>query len=272
MVPSCRKARKLGQSPFRGNVRGNHSWASPLGEGTSAFGALSCGPGTTLQGASSADPTCTATPALGAASTTTGTLTLASSSSTNSTTLQPTPSPTSAVTLTGVPVTSTLEGTASAQNTGSDTVTCNTSETDFTTTYTIPANFIVANRVLRITWLGRMTTASSSPPGMAFNLKLGTTSVFTASTALPPAASLSNAPVGIVFYVQGTAAAGGSVNVFTNPALPSPTDVPFSKSSVNQPVALATNGSLAVKPGLVCASTSASNSLTTDQLIVEATN
>jgi hypothetical protein len=168
--------------------------------------------------------------------------------------------------------TGTGQVTLSAKLGSSDTVNCpNNSETDFSTTYTLPASFLITNRVVRVTWLGRMTT-SGSPPSVGFSLKLGSTSVYTATNG-GPGMSLSNVPLGITFYIQGTAAAGSSVNVFTNPVGP-PTALssPFSRSSVNQPVTLATNGTLTITPGWACSVNTVGNSATTDQLIVEAIN
>ena len=169
---------------------------------------------------------------------------------------------------------SSLESVLSAQFSGSDTVSCINGETDFTTSYTLAANYLVANKLLRVT-IAFSDTTSSSPPGMAFNLKMGSTSVYTATKATP-AASLSGSPGGITFYIQGTAAAGASVAVHTHPIVPpgmnNAAGVPFDTSTIAQPQNLATNGTLVIKPGLACSAATSGNSITLNQMIVEALN
>jgi len=217
---------------------------------------------------STAAPAFTAAPVLGIPGTTPGTLGFAGATS-GTTTVQS--NATAAGTTTLNTATGTSPVTLSAKLGSSDTVNCTNAETDFTTTYTLAASFLTANRVVRVTWLGR-ESSSATPNNVGFNLKIGTTNVYSAAT-VTPGVSLSNVPLGITFYIQGTAAAGASVNVFTNPVGP-PTAVssPFSKSSINQPVALATNGTLTITPGWACNGNTAGNSATTDQLIVEALN
>jgi len=98
--------------------------------------------------------------------------------------------------------------------------------------------------------------------------------VYTAKQSAP-AASITSIPGGVTFYIQGTAAAGSSVPVHVHPVLPPALNiagVPFNQSSVTQPVNLATNGTLTITPGLVCSAATAGNSVTVNQMIVEALN
>jgi len=170
---------------------------------------------------------------------------------------------------------SSLEHVLFTQFSTSDSKSCNTTEADYSTSYSIPSSYIVANKLLRVT-IGVSLTSNGSPPGMAFNLKLGSTTVYTATQTAPPA-SLTTVPGGVTFYIQGTAAAGASVSVFVHPilspAINGTAGVPFDGPSVAQPVAgIATNTSLAIKAGLVCSATSGTTGMTLNQMVVEALN
>jgi hypothetical protein len=170
---------------------------------------------------------------------------------------------------------SSLEHVLFTQFSISDSKSCSTTEADFSTNYTLPAMYLTANKLLRVT-IGFSLTSSASPPGMAFNLKLGGTPVYTATQTAPPA-SLAASPGGITFYIQGTTTPGASVSVHIHPILP-PTvngtaSVPFDGPTITQPVTtVATNGTLAIKAGLICSTTSGTNGMTLNQMIVEALN
>lgn len=176
-----------------------------------------------------------------------------------------------------VPVTfATNESVVSAQVNNTDTITCpNNTATSFATTYTIPANSLVANKILRVT-LGFTLLSSGSPPSFGLNLLIGGTTVY---TTLPtaPTASVGSRPIAVSFLIQGTAAAGASAAVHTHP-LPGfvisagPTVTPFTVSTVTQPVNLATNGTLVVQPQLFCSANTAGNSMTLQQFVVEKLN
>src|SRR5579872_2291892 len=168
-----------------------------------------------------------------------------------------------------------LEHVLFTQFSTSDSKSCNTTEADYSTSYSIPSSYIVANKLLRVT-IGVSLTSNGSPPGMAFNLKLGSTTVYTATQTAPPA-SLTTVPGGVTFYIQGTAAAGASVSVFVHPilspAINGTAGVPFDGPSVAQPVAgIATNTSIEIKAGLVCSATSGTTGMTLNQMVVEALN
>ncbi len=145
---------------------------------------------------------------------------------------------------------------------------------NFATTYTIPSSYLVANKVLRIT-LGLNLIATATVPTMAFRLTIGGTSVYAPAGATLTAAT-AGVPVLVTILIQGSAAAGGSAAVYTNVSgdMGSTSSVVglFSGIGSSQPVNLATNGSLIVQPQLFCSTNTAGNSMTLQQMIVEALN
>lgn len=155
-----------------------------------------------------------------------------------------------------------------------DTVACpNNTTANFATTYTIPANYLVANKLLRVTLEFGMTT-TATVPNIGFNLLIGGTNVFVASTANAATAGWVKVPMGIQFLVQGSAAASASAAVYTHPtqAASTGTIIPFQQAiatAIAQPVNLATNGTLVIQPQLFCSANTAGNSLTLQQFIVE---
>lgn len=155
-----------------------------------------------------------------------------------------------------------------------DTVSCpNNTTANFATTYTIPANYLVANKLLRITMSFGLTT-TATVPSFGFNLQIGGTNVFVSNQGAPSAAWV-KAPMSIMFYIQGSAAAGGSAAVYTHPSVTATTNsasLPFHQAvgtAIQQPVNLATNGTLVIQPQLFCSANTAGNSMTLQQLIVE---
>jgi hypothetical protein len=156
-----------------------------------------------------------------------------------------------------------------------DTVSCPSNVTTaFATSYTLPANALTANKLLRVT-IGAALTSSASPPSMAFKLYIGGTQVY-AATPGSPNASLAGVTGGTTFLIQGTAAVGASVGVYTSPlsyaAEVSNHGTPFNAGTIAQPVNLATNGALVIQPEFFCSASTAGNSLTLNQMVVEAIN
>jgi hypothetical protein len=158
----------------------------------------------------------------------------------------------------------------SAQLGSSDTITASvvsTAETNFATNFSVPGNFFIANKGLRVTVVFSCVTTAS--PTVKIRLKLGTTAVYL-STALAPASSLS---FGNTFIIQGTAAAGASVNVETGIVSSSPI---ISNANIwnqtAQPVAVATNGALTLQFSAEWSANTAGNSITLRQLLVEELN
>lgn len=156
-----------------------------------------------------------------------------------------------------------------------DTLNCpNNTTSDFATTYTIPAKLIRAGKLLRIT-VGYSLTTSAGAPTINFKLQLGGVAVFTSST-LPTTSAITGRSSAVSFVVQGTAAPGASVAVYTNPLNnwfgANAVMTPMGGNTVSQPVNLNTAAGLAIVPGLFCSANTAGNSMTIQQLIVEALN
>lgn len=167
----------------------------------------------------------------------------------------------------------------SAQFSNTDSVNCpNNTTGNFATTYTIPANYLTANKLLRVI-LGLALTTSASPPTIAYRMTVGGTNVYVAAGAVPTA-SLSGIAIGITFVIQGSAAAGASVAVYTHPlngymGLSSSVNGIFQETTaltIVQPVNLATNGTLVIQPQLFCSANTAGNSMKVQQMVVEALN
>lgn len=158
-----------------------------------------------------------------------------------------------------------------------DLVSCpNNANQDFATTYTIPANYLVTNKLIRVTLAFGLTSSASPPAGTAIQLKLGSTVAWKSSSSSWPA-SLTNVPISVSFLIQGGAAAGASAQVYVHPQLPAGNSQSAWGPLVNvltpvtQP-SLATNGTLVMTPGLSCSVNTAGNSLTLQQMVVEALN
>lgn len=165
----------------------------------------------------------------------------------------------------------------SAQVGNTDAVNCPANTTaNFATTYTIPANYLVANKLLRLT-MAFNVVATATVPTMGFRLSIGGTSVYAGT---PVASSVTTGqPLSISFLIQGSAAASGSAAVYTHATEPAGAAAsgafsPWSggASAVVQPVNLATNGTLAIQPIFFCSAATAGNSMTLQQMIVEALN
>lgn len=141
---------------------------------------------------------------------------------------------------------------------------------DFTSLGNIPANFIIAQRVIRITLI-LSYTSDGVASAQASYLKLGTTKV-AAGNSVTPGNNETRAGV-MQYYVFGTAAAGAAANVDTANVVPANINVWLnSGNSVAQPVALATNGALAIVPGVTFASTAGTDTRTLISAMVEVLN
>ncbi len=163
-----------------------------------------------------------------------------------------------------------LETVPSIQLGSSDTLTCSVigaaTPTNFATTYTIPANTLIANKGFKVSVAFQVT--GQGTPSFTFDMLLGTTVVFTGPSA---AVNLTNTGIGAIFLVQGTAAAGASVNVNTGLIGSGQLGI-LVRNTIAQPVAVATNANKAVTFRLTCSTNTAGNSVTLEQLMVESVN
>lgn len=164
---------------------------------------------------------------------------------------------------------------ASAANT--DTVACpNNTTANFATTYTIPANYLASNKLLRIS-LGLVAQTSGSPAQFSFKLSIGGILVYGTAGGASPGGNQTATPIRIDFLIQGPEAAGATAHVYVHPSVPwmvgSSSYTPFpGLTPQTEPVSLATNGTLIVQPILFCNTNTAGNSLTLQQFVVEALN
>lgn len=127
------------------------------------------------------------------------------------------------------------------------------SDQDYTSVFTIPANYLIENKVLRVTLNWQIATGTSTVTVINY-LKVGSTKVYI-SGALNVTNGLTARGTSQVFYVYGTAAAGASANVETFPVSLIVGVNDASNNSVAQPIALATNGTLAITPGITYSGT-----------------
>lgn len=173
----------------------------------------------------------------------------------------------------------TYPGILSMQYALSDTLTCSTistTETAFATVYTVPANFLVAGKALRIT-MGLAATYSSSPPSYTTRVRwggIGGTLLWSAvgNSSTATSVTTGNYATGII---QGTAAAGASAASYTffgSGNAQSNTVGLFgnTRNTTTQPINIATNASAVLTFTLQCAANTAGNSATIQELIVEA--
>ena len=149
--------------------------------------------------------------------------------------------------------------------------TIGTTETNFATTFSIPANFFIANKVLRVTALFEYVATAVVP---TFLLKMrvqktGPTNVtlYAGPAAAPAAVTVSS--ILMPFLIQGTAAAGASVSVETA-ALGAFNG--FNKSTTAQGVLITTNVAQTLQFTMTYGAATAGNTVNLRQLIVEELN
>lgn len=153
----------------------------------------------------------------------------------------------------------------SIQRSTTDTLTnSTTNEVNFATTFTMPANYIIAGRSLRVTAIFN-TTNAGTPATQVLRFKAGSTVLYSVPAAAP-AASV-NRGFGTILYIQGTAAAGASVNVETGVIVPH--NNTSTTNATNQPVLVATNAQIVLTWSLQFGGTGSADSTTLRQLIVE---
>lgn len=167
---------------------------------------------------------------------------------------------------------------AAADNT--DTLTASvisTTETAFTKSFTIPANFLIANKILRVT-VGMHLTSDGSPPTSILRIRAGGVSgtiLYLGNTAAI-APSMTNRGFGSAFLIAGTAAPGASVavltEIFTMGTTFGTAVQAFSANGVAVTQNVATNGSLSLVLTLQYGANTAGNSMTLTHFIVEELN
>jgi hypothetical protein len=147
-----------------------------------------------------------------------------------------------------------------------------TTETNFGMNFSVPANFLIANKLLRVTMSYEWTT-TSSPPSFRLRMKLNTTNVYD-NSALALAGSMTSRGAGAAFLIQGTAAPGASVNVETAITSIGSRIIGLTTegNTIAQPVAIATNAAQTLQFSLQLGTATAGNFVRLRQLIVEELN
>lgn len=145
-----------------------------------------------------------------------------------------------------------------------------TSDQDFSSIYTIPANYLEENKALRVT-VGFQWSTGVSTATVSLYLKLGSTKTFqTGFTNLTNSITRSGT---ITFLIYGTAAAGAAANVETfGEGIVFVANPDNALNNVSQPVALATNGTLDIVPGVNWTGTGSTETFTIRTFIVEGVN
>lgn len=141
---------------------------------------------------------------------------------------------------------------------------------DYSSIYTIPANYLTDNKLIRVT-LGFELVTGTSTVTYIHSCKLGSTTVF----ASGPSADQTNGVTRscqIIFIIQGTAAASGSAPVETFAALSGGYASGGMLGTTDQPVNLATNGTLTIVPGITYSGTGSTETMVLRSYMVEALN
>lgn len=152
--------------------------------------------------------------------------------------------------------------------------TITTTETAFATTQAIPANYLIAGKVLRV-FIGFRFTSSSSAPNTTLRLRTGTVAAGTvlwSTAAVQLLVSRTDDVFGLIFYIQGTAAVGGSVAVDTNFMQAYAGGSALSTGRTVQPVNVATNATITLTPTAQFSANTAGNTISVRQMIVEELN
>jgi len=132
-----------------------------------------------------------------------------------------------------------------------------TSDQNFTAVYTIPANALFANKVYRVNLIFQSIAGTTTVTRFSY-LKLGSTKVYNFSVGIDVTDGVTRG-VMCTYLIYGTGAAGASVNVTTGGMMNAHFNT-NNQNAINQPVALATNGTLAITPGITYSGTGSTES------------
>lgn len=147
-----------------------------------------------------------------------------------------------------------------------------TSDQDYSTVYTIPANALITGKTYRVTLNFHIVTGVSSATTTMY-LKVGTTKIFTTNTASGNLSDSKDNSGACTFLITGTAAASASASVQVGqPSTPLLMGIGNAQGNTILPQNLATNGTLAITPGLTFSSTGSTENITLYSAIVEELN
>lgn len=147
-----------------------------------------------------------------------------------------------------------------------------TSDQDYTSIYTIPANYLTTAKMIRVILSIQLTTGTSSAT-LGLYMKIGSTKVY----GIPTPTNIGDAitrSFNITYLIVGTAAPGASVAVeASGPSTSWGGGGTGQMNSIAQPVAgIATDGALAIVPGAVWNATGSTENLTVLSALVEGLN
>lgn len=158
-----------------------------------------------------------------------------------------------------------------------DAATITTTETAFATTYTLPANYLIAGKAVRVR-CAFYTTTSGSAPTQLYRLRIqkaGPTNVnLCASSAITVSNSFSNRAGALTWLIQGTAAPGAAVNILTTceGGVMGGGMNSGHMNSIAQPVAADTTAAQTIQITLTYGAGTAGNTLTLLMMTVEELN
>jgi len=140
---------------------------------------------------------------------------------------------------------------------------------DFTSVYTFPANSIYTKKVYRATFFIEWVTGTSTVTTISY-IKLGSTKIYTTS-ANSQGDGITRS-IALVVYIVGRAAAGAAANVTTMTTPLSFGTAIYSSNTTDQPVALATNGTLDLVLGVSWSGTGSTETQELQGYIIEELN
>lgn len=138
---------------------------------------------------------------------------------------------------------------------------------DFTAIYTIPANALFTNKMYRVSFVYEYVSGVASIQATDY-LKIGSTKV--AIGGAIDATNSTTRSTGFTYLITGRAAAGAAANVTTGTMTSRLQN--GGSNSVDQPVALATNGTLAITPGVTWSAGGGTESVELQSWLVEELN
>lgn len=131
-----------------------------------------------------------------------------------------------------------------------------TTDQDFASVYTIPANALFANKLYTVKLLFETVTGVSSATAAVY-LKLGGTKIFALQGTNMQDSSTRSSTIEVMIF--GRAAPGAAADIACGSAGVKVGD--GLNNTINQPIAVATNGDLAITPGVTFSATGGTESL-----------
>jgi len=145
-----------------------------------------------------------------------------------------------------------------------------TTETNFASNWSMPANFLVANKAVQVCGIFEYTTSGSAPT-LLLRFKAGSANLYAMAAGVAPSNSVTRG-FGLCVGLQGTAAPGASVSTETGLLGAHFTIGNNAINSIAQPVALATNGALTLQFSAQWGTATSGNTVRLRQFIVTELN